>query len=40
MRLKGGSGFFTKLAEKNGIPLIGIKETLDLGDTLKKLFKM
>ena len=33
-------GFFTKLAEKHGIPLIEIKETLDLGDTLKKLFKM
>jgi hypothetical protein len=33
-------GLFTKIAEKQGIPLVGIKETLDLGDVLKKLFKM
>ena len=33
-------GLFSKIAEKQGIPLVGIKETLDLGDVLKRLFKM
>jgi hypothetical protein len=33
-------GFFTKISEEHNIPMIEIKETLDIGDALKKLFKM
>lgn len=33
-------GFFTKISEEHNIPIIEIEETLDLGDALKKLFKI
>jgi hypothetical protein len=32
-------GFFTNYSEKNGIPLIKVKESLDIGPALKELFE-
>jgi len=33
-------GYFTKAAEKQGIPIITFKETLDLSDVFKQLFNL